>query len=102
MNPLPRTPTAVVVMSESVAAEGEFEELALDAICTLLEDADREASEGVGTVVNRLRQGERPTESEVRALRQATQGLTLVTEEFVAAACEATESRSERWGGDSR
>ena len=83
--------------------EGDgFEELALDAICTLVEDADREASESIGTVVERLRQGERPTESDVRALRQATEALTLVTEDFVAAACEATERRSERWGGDGR
>lgn len=82
--------------------EDDLEELALDAIYTLLEDADREASESVGTVVERLRQGERPTESDVKALRQAAEGLTLVTEEFVAAACEATESRRERWDGDGR
>ena len=83
--------------------EGEgIEELALDAISTLAEDADRETSESIGAVVERLRQGERPTESDVRALRQATDGLALLTEEYVAAACEATESRSERWGGDSR
>jgi hypothetical protein len=89
--------------TEIEVTEGDgFEELALDAISTLVEDADREASESIGTLVERLRQGERPTESDVRALRQATEGLTLVTEEYVAAACEATESRSERWGGDGR
>ena len=82
--------------------ETDLEELALDAICTLLEDADREASESIRTVAKRLRQGERPTESDVRALRQATEGLTLVTEEFIAEACEATESRRELWGGDGR
>lgn len=80
--------------------ETDLEELALDAVCTLIEDADREASESIRTVARRLRQGERPTESDVRALRQAAEGLTLVTEEYVAAACEATESRRERWGGD--
>jgi len=81
---------------------GGLDELALDAISTLAEDADREASESIGTVVDRLRQGERPTESDVAALRQAADGLSLVTEEYVAAACEATESRRERWGGDGR
>lgn len=89
-------------MSAPQTSDGsDFEELALDAICTLIEDADREASESIRTVAKRLRQGERPTESDVKALRQATEGLALVTEDFVAAACEATESRSERWGGDS-
>jgi len=90
-------------MSESVGLEDDgLEDLALDAVCTLLEDADREASESVGPVVDRLRQGERPTESDVKELRRAVEGLALVTEEFAAAACEATESRSERWGGDGR
>ena len=93
----------MIGMSESAAAEDDgLEELALDAICTLAEDADREASESIGRVVERLRQGERPTESDVRMLRQATDGLALVTEEFVAAACEATESRRERWDGNGR
>jgi len=90
-------------MSESVTAEDDgLEDLALDAVCTLLEDADREASESIRTVAKRLRQGERPTESDVRALRQAAEGLTLVTEEFVAPTCEATESRRERYDGNGR
>lgn len=75
--------------------EEPVDELAFDAIAALLGERSREVEEACGEAVDRLRRGERPTESDVRRLRQVADGLTHITENYVAEATEAAENRRE-------
>jgi hypothetical protein len=86
--------------SENEQSEAEaFEQLALEAIASILSERRAEVDDICYELSAKMAQGEKPTESDVRRLRQAADGIRDVTEYYITEASEGGRERRESEGG---